>query len=449
MMNERKNMLLSEKTQKFLAALLIAALILIAVKNIADSDVSKPSFTDVPATHWAFEGVQYCWEHGLMNGVGDGVFAPDEEVSTAQLAAVLVRMRWAAETESVDPSTTLDTWWSPYLFVAYRHGLLADTWIGNDQAAGKTLAWRSWRVEQAITRYEMALMLYNYMVVTGTGLPGVDSLGKTAQRIGDFSGIPQDYRVAVLTCVELGLITGTNAEGAFSGTSHMTRAQMAVILERMQKAQDSIDSGTDVAPASDAIIGYKEPSPSDTVLPAPVVPAAKPAADAAGKQFPTTGSTSAPNANGYYTEANVDYGSAVLVYELLELTNASRAAEGKPPLQWVPYDEAEEYTLLRAYECSYAYGHTRPCGESETSVAVANIGSASSYTLPSSIHGDWMASPGHRKTILGDYKYMCAAHCGPGWVVTFWNDYHFQNMEDYETAAHNYHVKCAQGVFPP
>ena len=447
-MNERKNMLLSEKPQKFLAALLIAALVLFAVKNIADSDVSKPSFTDVSATHWAFESVQYCWEHGLMKGVGNGVFAPDEEVSTAQLAAVLVRMRWADETESVDPSITLDTWWSPYLFVAHRHGLLTDTWIGEDQAAGKTLAWRSWRVEQPITRYEMALMLYNYMVATGTELPGEDTLRKTAQRIGDFADIPQDYRVAAITCVELGLIIGTNAEGAFSGAVHMTRAQMAVILERMQKAQDDMNIRPVVESASDATVGYEGLSPSDVIL-TPAIPAAEPADDAHGKQFSTTGSANVPNANGYYTKANVDYGAAVLVYELLELTNASRAAAGKVPLQWVPYDEAEEYTLLRAYECSYAYGHTRPCGESETSVAVANIGSASSYTSPSSIHGDWMASPGHRKMILGEYKYMCAAHCGPGWVVTFWNDYHFQNMEKYETAAHNYHVKCAHGVFTP
>lgn len=49
-------------------------------------------FTDVDDSAWYAEAVNYCKEHGLMSGVSDTKFAPNEPVTRAQLASVLYRL---------------------------------------------------------------------------------------------------------------------------------------------------------------------------------------------------------------------------------------------------------------------------------------------------------------------------------------------------------------------
>lgn len=53
----------------------------------------KPGpFPDVPADHWAAEAIRAVREAGLMTGKADGTFGPNEPVTRAQLAAILVRL---------------------------------------------------------------------------------------------------------------------------------------------------------------------------------------------------------------------------------------------------------------------------------------------------------------------------------------------------------------------
>ena len=53
----------------------------------------KPGpFPDVPADHWAAETIRIVRDAGLMTGRADGTFSPNEPVTRAQLAAILVRL---------------------------------------------------------------------------------------------------------------------------------------------------------------------------------------------------------------------------------------------------------------------------------------------------------------------------------------------------------------------
>lgn len=49
-------------------------------------------FSDVPANAWYADSVDYCKEHGLMDGVGDGKFNPNEPLTRAQMATVTARL---------------------------------------------------------------------------------------------------------------------------------------------------------------------------------------------------------------------------------------------------------------------------------------------------------------------------------------------------------------------
>lgn len=49
-------------------------------------------FTDVKDSAWYAEAVDYCAEHGLVNGDGDGKFRPDAPITRAEMAAVAMRL---------------------------------------------------------------------------------------------------------------------------------------------------------------------------------------------------------------------------------------------------------------------------------------------------------------------------------------------------------------------
>lgn len=51
------------------------------------------AFNDVPKTHWAAKEIQECADKGLLDGFPDGSFKPDEPVTRAQLATVLLRLK--------------------------------------------------------------------------------------------------------------------------------------------------------------------------------------------------------------------------------------------------------------------------------------------------------------------------------------------------------------------
>ena len=52
-------------------------------------------FTDLPASHWADDPVQYLVSQGVVSGYADGTFHPESLVTRAQFAKVLVgAMGW-------------------------------------------------------------------------------------------------------------------------------------------------------------------------------------------------------------------------------------------------------------------------------------------------------------------------------------------------------------------
>lgn len=52
---------------------------------------TKASFSDVPVDHWAYKYVEYMIAQGLVSGLPDGNYHPNEEVNRAQAAAFIAR----------------------------------------------------------------------------------------------------------------------------------------------------------------------------------------------------------------------------------------------------------------------------------------------------------------------------------------------------------------------
>lgn len=53
-----------------------------------------PGFTDVPADAWYAEAVKVCYEAGVLNGITETSFAPQDPLTAAQLEVLTARVHW-------------------------------------------------------------------------------------------------------------------------------------------------------------------------------------------------------------------------------------------------------------------------------------------------------------------------------------------------------------------
>jgi hypothetical protein len=84
-----------------------AAKMLVLGKGWAVQTPQTPNFSDVPQTHWAYSYVETAVQHGIADGFADGTFHPDQPVSRAQLSKMVVlTMRQAGPGDQPPPSAT-------------------------------------------------------------------------------------------------------------------------------------------------------------------------------------------------------------------------------------------------------------------------------------------------------------------------------------------------------
>ena len=91
------------------AAIMLAAALAICVGAHADSG----GFSDVPASAWYNDAVDWAVEEGVAEGTGDGIFSPDAGCTRAQIVTMLYRMQrtgseaLSGEVESVRIENTI------------------------------------------------------------------------------------------------------------------------------------------------------------------------------------------------------------------------------------------------------------------------------------------------------------------------------------------------------
>ena len=62
----------------------------LSMENITYSDAEKSVFTDVAPEHWAADNIVTAYEQGIINGMGDGTFAPENGVNYEQAVKMVV-----------------------------------------------------------------------------------------------------------------------------------------------------------------------------------------------------------------------------------------------------------------------------------------------------------------------------------------------------------------------
>lgn len=77
-----------------------AMLVTILYRQAGEPAVGACPFTDVPADTWYTDAVTWAAEEGLVNGVGNGLFAPDRPITREQIATILARTGGVDQGES-------------------------------------------------------------------------------------------------------------------------------------------------------------------------------------------------------------------------------------------------------------------------------------------------------------------------------------------------------------
>lgn len=181
--------------------------------------IAASSFTDVPATFWAYNEIMEAVNKGITNGYADGTFKPGNSVTNAHFSAFLARAFYSDEYDD----TGANPWYKPYTDTLSSHNILNGTTVGSNFSGA---------INQPINRYDMAQMMYNVLKDKGTTLPSNAEMTAATKKIGDWSNIPLDYRTAVVTCYVLGALNGQN-DGTFGGQNLMNRAQGCVVVYRL------------------------------------------------------------------------------------------------------------------------------------------------------------------------------------------------------------------------
>ena len=121
---------------------------------------------------------------------------------------------------------------------------------------------------------------------------------------------------------------------------------------------------------------------------------------------PTPVPTAAPTATPAPTQApSVTAPTDPVMLELFNLVNNERQNQGLTPLTWNSALASD--AAVRAQEIAVVFSHTRPDGSEWWTVDPDRMygeNLASGQSTAQEAFNSWMASPGHRANILGDYS---------------------------------------------
>ena len=197
----------------------------VAKLGSCDGGKNCPSakFTDVSASQWYHEAVDYAVVNGLFAGTSDTTFSPNESMTRGMLVTVLWRLAGKPEAKTAASFQDVDAqqYYAEAVAWAAENGIVAGTSDTTFSPNAK------------VTREQMAAILYRY-----AKLNGVD-VSKTAdlKDFPDADKVASYAKDAMAWAVESGIISGTLKGGKtyLDPTGSATRAQVASILMRYAK----------------------------------------------------------------------------------------------------------------------------------------------------------------------------------------------------------------------
>lgn len=177
------------------------------------------TFTDVTENDWFFDAVNQAFELGLMNGMGDGIFAPQEKVTRGMFTTILYRI-------AGEPETAANTVFTDVAAEKYYANAIA--WASENGIVNGMTETEFWP-DSPITREQMATVLFRYAEKTGKDVSVAE--GANAASFTDAEDIKEYAVEAIDWACSVGLMQGY-PEGTFIPQNTATRAEAATVFVR-------------------------------------------------------------------------------------------------------------------------------------------------------------------------------------------------------------------------
>ena len=201
---------------------LTALILCLTLLSSLSASAFAVEFPDVSPEHWAYADIQTAAGLGLIQGLDDGTFRPEERLDRAGFVTILQRMfGW----ESVVPATpsfadvSPDDWYYTAAETALAHG------VAEPGDLFQPLAY--------ITREDMAVMLIRAL--------GYETLANDiAPTAASFPDVT-DHAGHIALAAAFGLTTGVEVDGQllFQPEAFATRGQAAAMLTRVYQRMNS------------------------------------------------------------------------------------------------------------------------------------------------------------------------------------------------------------------
>ena len=176
------------------------------------------AFTDIDTAGWYHHNVDYVLEKGMMNGMGNGVFAPNGNLSRAMLVTILWRLEGEPQvTDGVDfTDVSEDSWYTDAVAWASANGIVNG--MGDGTFAPDT----------DITREQLAAIIYRYEQHKGGGFTGTWMF---RMDYTDITEVSEWSYEAMCWCTMKGIINGKPGK-LLDPKGNATRAEAAAMLNR-------------------------------------------------------------------------------------------------------------------------------------------------------------------------------------------------------------------------
>lgn len=182
-----------------------------------DGSCPMADFTDLDPAAWYHDGVHYCLENGLMNGVGGKLFDPNGTNTRAMIVTVLYRLEGSPTVVGGSPYDDVPSglWYTDAVIWA------SDNSIVNGYGNG------TFGPNDPITREQMAAIFYRYVSFNGYEM----KTSKDLSAFADSSNVSAWALTAIKWAVAEELITGVSGT-SLDPSGNASRAQVATILMR-------------------------------------------------------------------------------------------------------------------------------------------------------------------------------------------------------------------------
>ena len=220
------------KNLKRFGALFLLLTLAFALAVPGFAAVDDTGFSDVDAGAWYAEAVMYCREHSLMAGTGNRQFAPESNLTRAQLATVLYRIEGTPAVTGTDSFTDIPdgAWYSDAVLWASQQGLVSGYGGG------------LFGPNDPVSREQMTTIFWRY-----AGSPAASGENAFTDK-ADISA----YAASAVNWSNDNNIVRPVSGGTFAPKREATRAQVADALMHFDRNQQA-------APPASA-----DPNPSDT-----------------------------------------------------------------------------------------------------------------------------------------------------------------------------------------